>query len=292
MATQKNMSAITLVECPRDAMQGLQRFIPTDQKVRYLNSLLEVGFDILDFGSFVSPKAVPQMRDTEEVLSRIDWKRYRTELLGIVAGKRGIEQACGLDGVVHIGFPFSISETFQQNNTRKSREESMQTVSELLEQTAKYKKKEVVYLSMGFGNPYGDDWSLALVEDWCGRLIEAGVSVISLADTVGQATPERIGAVYDSVTSAFPNTYFGIHLHTRYDNWREKMDAAWTAGCRRYDGAIKGFGGCPFAKDELVGNLPTEKILSFCTEKDIGHQVDIHRFQSVYNMASEIFPRH
>ena len=292
MATQTDMSKITLVECPRDAMQGLQSFIPTEQKVRYLNSLLEVGFDIVDFGSFVSPKAVPQMRDTEEVLSQVDWARTQTELLAIVAGRRGIEQACGLEGVVHIGFPFSISETFQQNNTRKSREESMQTVRELLDLSVKHEKKEVVYLSMGFGNPYGDDWSLALVEDWCGRLIDAGVSVISLADTVGHAAPERIETVFSSVSSAFQNTEFGIHLHTRYDNWRGKMEAAWAAGGRRYDGAIKGFGGCPFAKDELVGNLPTEKILSFCTEQEISHPVDIHRFQSVYNMVSEIFPRH
>lgn len=292
MATSDQINSMTIVECPRDAMQGLDHFIPTELKIRYLNSLLEVGFDILDFGSFVSPKAIPQMRDTREVLDSIDWRSSKTELLGIVAGRRGIDDSAPLEGVKHLGFPFSISETFQKRNTQKSIIESFDTVNHLLEKTDQYDKNAVLYLSMGFGNPYEDDWSLSLVEDWCGKLIEEGVKVISLSDTVGQASPERFAEVYTAVTQLFPTTTFGIHMHTRYDNWRDKVESAWNAGCRRFDGAIKGFGGCPFAEDVLVGNLPTEKILSFCTEKDIKHSVNIHRFQSAYNQASEIFVAH
>lgn len=283
------MNQMKIVECPRDAMQGMERFIPTELKIRYLNSLLEVGFNILDFGSFVSSKAIPQMADTREVLSQLNWQASKTELLAIVAGKRGIEEAASLEGIRYLGFPFSISETFQQRNTRKSIEDSFETVRFLLEEVDRQNKKAVIYLSMGFGNPYGDPWSLTLVEDWCGRLIEEGAEVISLSDTVGQAVPQRFAEVYTTCAKWYPSTEFGIHMHTRYDNWRDKVDAAWEAGCRRFDGAIKGFGGCPFAEDELVGNLPTEKLLSFCTEKGIDHSVDIHRFQSAYNQASEIF---
>lgn len=283
------MNQMKIVECPRDAMQGMERFIPTDIKVRYLNSLLEVGFDILDFGSFVSAKVIPQMADTREVLTQLNWAASKTELLAIVAGKRGIEEAASLEGIRYLGFPFSMSETFQQRNTRKSIEDSFDTVRFLLEEVDRQGKRAVIYLSMGFGNPYGDPWSLSLVEDWCGRLIDEGAEVISLSDTVGQAAPQRFAEVYTACAKWYPATEFGIHMHTRYDNWRDKVDAAWEVGCRRFDGAIKGFGGCPFAEDELVGNLPTEKLLSFCTEKGIQNSVDIHRFQSAYNQASEIF---
>lgn len=292
MATQEKIEKMTIVECPRDAMQGLSQFIPTKDKISYLNSLLEVGFDILDFGSFVSAKAIPQLADTIEVLENLNWEESSTELLGIVAGRRGISEAAPLKAVKHLGFPFSISETFQKRNTQKTIEDSFGTVQFLLEKIDKHNKEAVLYLSMGFGNPYEDPWSISLVEDWCGKLIENGVKLISLSDTVGQAEPKRFEEVYLAVKKLFPETEFGIHMHTRYDNWRDKMESAWNAGCRRFDGAIKGFGGCPFAEDVLVGNLPTEKILSFCTEKNIENSVNIHRFQSAYNQASEIFSAH
>lgn len=290
MATQNDrLNTLTIVECPRDAMQGLDKFIPTPLKIRYLNALLEVGFDYLDFGSFVSPKAVPQMADTKEVLAGLNWEESKTELLGIVAGKRGIADALEHQGVRHLGFPFSISPTFQMRNAKKSIQDSFDVVKYLLDACESNDRKAVVYLSMGFGNPYDDDWSLDLVEDWCGKLIEIGVQLISLSDTVGKADPTTLNEVYTRVEKSFADTEFGMHLHTRYDNWKEKVDSAWRAGCRRFDGAMKGFGGCPFAKDELVGNLPTEKIISFCTEKKIHHNINLHRFQSAYNMSADVF---
>lgn len=264
------MNKPILVECPRDAMQGLKPFIPTDQKARYLNQLLKVGFDVLDFGSFVSPKAIPQLRDTAEVLNKLNLSSTQTKLLAIIANKRGAEDAVSFDEIQYLGYPFSISETFQQRNTKATIEESLIRVEEIQNVCEKKGKKMVVYISMGFGNPYGDPYSPEIAIQWSEKLVtQLGIEIISLADTIGVSNPENIKGLFSALIPALPSVTFGAHLHTTPETWREKVSAAWEAGCYRFDGALKGFGGCPMAEDELVGNMPMEKIVQFFEEQGV-----------------------
>ena len=283
------MSSVKIIECPRDAMQGIKSFIPTELKVRYLQALLSCGFDALDFGSFVSPRAIPQMADTAQVLNGLDLSETKTKLLAIVANLRGAESALGFEAIEFIGYPFSISENFQMRNTHKTIDESMVVLSDILSLANEHGVKVVTYLSMGFGNPYGDPWSPEIVAQWTETLVGMGCKIISLSDTVGAASPEVISELFNGVIPQFPEVEFGAHLHTAPHSWREKVDAAYRAGCRRFDGAIQGFGGCPMAKDELTGNMPTEKLLSYCAQQKIDHGVHLARFESAFNKASDIF---
>ena len=283
------MSSVKIIECPRDAMQGIKSFIPTELKVRYLQALLGCGFDTLDFGSFVSPRAIPQMADTAQVLNGLDLSETKTKLLAIVANLRGAESTLGFEAIEFIGYPFSISENFQMRNTHKTIEESMVVLSDILSLANEHGVKVVTYLSMGFGNPYGDPWSPEIVAQWTETLVGMGCKIISLSDTVGAASPEVISELFNRVIPQFPEVEFGAHLHTAPHSWREKVDAAYRAGCRRFDGAIQGFGGCPMAKDELTGNMPTEKLLSYCAQQQIDHGVHLARFESAFNKASDIF---
>ena len=283
------MSSVKIIECPRDAMQGIKSFIPTELKVRYLQALLGCGFDTLDFGSFVSPRAIPQMADTAQVLTGLDLSETKTKLLAIVANLRGAESALGFETIEFIGYPFSISENFQMRNTHKTIDESMVVLSDILSLANDHGVKVVTYLSMGFGNPYGDPWSPEIVAQWTETLVGMGCKIISLSDTVGAASPEVISELFHGVIPQFPEVEFGAHLHTAPHSWREKVDAAYRAGCRRFDGAIQGFGGCPMAKDELTGNMPTEKLLSYCAQQKIDHGVHMARFESAFNKASDIF---
>ncbi|MBI1316883.1 hydroxymethylglutaryl-CoA lyase [bacterium] len=280
------------VECPRDAMQGIETFIPTDAKVAYLNQLLQVGFDVLDFGSFVSAKAVPQLRDTAEVARRLDLGNSSTELLAIVGNERGAQEAMEFDIIRHLGFPFGVSEEFQRRNLGTTKEASWTLVQQLLDRCATGNKHLVVYLSMAFGNPYGEEWSEERIAEDVGRLAELGVDWISLSDTVGIAPPERIGGFFSRVRQAFPDLELGVHLHARPENTHAKLQAAWDAGCRRFDAAMLGLGGCPFAEDELLGNISTEKLLSFAEVVQARHTVEIHRFQYAHNKALDTFPTH
>jgi len=283
------MSSVKIIECPRDAMQGIKCFIPTQEKTRYLQALLSCGFDTLDFGSFVSSRAIPQMSDTADVLRGLDLNMTNTKLLAIVANLRGAEKALEYSVIDYIGFPFSISENFQMRNTHKTIEQSMKVLADILALTSSNGISVVTYLSMGFGNPYGDPWSPKIVADWTQTIVEMGSKVISLSDTIGAATPDIIGELFSTLIPMFPKVEFGAHLHTSSHQWYEKVHAAFTAGCRRFDGAIQGFGGCPMAKDELTGNMPTEKLLSYCTENKINHGIDTPRFESAFNKASQIF---
>lgn len=279
-----------IVECPRDAMQGLAEFIPTEKKADYLNMLLQVGFDTLDFGSFVSPKAIPQMRDTAEVLSQLQLDDTNTKLLAIVANQRGADDACQFEEIQYLGYPFSVSETFQQRNTNKSIEQSLKLVEEMQSMCVNHDKELVVYLSMAFGNPYGEDWSEEIVAQWGEQLAELGVKTLALSDTIGVSNPANISRLFSTLIPEFPGVEWGAHLHTTPDSWREKVEAAYTSGCRRFDSAIKGLGGCPMAKDDLVGNMPTEKLLSFTQEKRIKTGVKTLAFESAYNKAIDTFP--
>ena len=279
---------VKIIECPRDAMQGIKAFIPTDQKVQYIQSLLRVGFDTIDFGSFVSPKAIPQMVDTAEVLSKLDLSKTTSKLLAIIANIRGAEDACKHSEIDYLGYPFSISENFQMRNTHKTIAQSVETLNEILNIADKANKEVVVYISMGFGNPYGDPWNVEIVGEWTEKLAKMGVKILSLSDTVGTSNPENITYLFSNLIPKYPNVEFGAHLHTTPSTWFEKVDAAYKAGCNRFDGAIQGFGGCPMAKDELVGNMPTEKLLSyFTTHKANG--LNALSFESAYNEASKIF---
>ncbi|RYD91713.1 MAG: hydroxymethylglutaryl-CoA lyase [Sphingobacteriales bacterium] len=280
---------IRLVECPRDAMQGWKTFIPTAKKIEYLNTLLRVGFDTLDFGSFVSPKAIPQMADTAEVLPKLQLDGTRSSLLAIVANVRGAESALSFAPVRYLGFPFSVSETFQQRNSNASIAEGLERVREIQQLCTTSGKELVVYISMGFGNPYGDPWSEEVVLEWVRTIVNLGVPVISLADTVGLASPEQISRITGYLVKALPGTEIGVHLHASADGWREKVAAAYDAGCRRFDGALKGIGGCPMADDELVGNMNTEWLLDFFSEK--GHDLGLDRtaLEEALQLANEIF---
>lgn len=283
------MGNIKIIECPRDAMQGIRTFIPTDLKVTYLQALLRVGFDTIDFGSFVSPKAIPQMQDTAEVLSRLDLSNTSSRLLAIVANTQGAESASKHPEIGFLGFPFSISENFQMRNTHKTIAESLVTLQEILNIADAGNKQVVAYLSMGFGNPYGDPWNVDIVAKWTETLANMGVKILSLSDTIGSSTPDVIDYLFANLIPAYPKIEFGAHLHTVPDKWFEKVDAAYKAGCRRFDGAIQGFGGCPMAKDELTGNMPTEKLLSYFTSTKANTGLNPMSFESAYNEATKIF---
>jgi hydroxymethylglutaryl-CoA lyase len=283
------MNKIKIIECPRDAMQGIKPFIPTERKVDYIQSLLRVGFDTIDFGSFVSPKAIPQMVDTAEVLAQLDLSQTTSKLLAIIANTQGAEMASVHKKIQYLGFPFSISENFQMRNTHKTIAESLITLQEILEIADKTNKEVVTYISMGFGNPYGDPWNVDVVGEWTEKLATMGVKILSLSDTIGSSTPEVISYLFSNLIPKYPNIEFGAHLHTTPDKWFEKIDAAYQAGCRRYDGAIQGFGGCPMAKDDLTGNMPTEKMLSYFTQQKADTNTSPMSFESAYNVASRLF---
>ena len=283
---------IKLVECPRDAMQGLKTFIPTEQKVAYLNQLLRVGFDTIDFGSFVSPKAIPQMRDTAEVLKELDLSGTKSGLLAIVANLRGAQDACVFEEIAYLGYPFSISETFQLRNTNATIEESLERVADIQNLCLGAGKKLVIYISMGFGNPYGDEWNAEIVQKWVDRMVDMGVRIMQLSDTIGVSTPENIRYLFGNLLPLYPAVEIGAHLHTEPHNWREKVAAAYESGCRRFDGAIKGYGGCPMAKDDLTGNMPTENMIAYFLEQAENLHLDADSFEKAMQTAQQIFPFH
>ncbi len=283
---------IKLIECPRDAMQGIKEWIPTNKKVQYLQSLLRCGFDTIDFGSFVSPKAIPQMADTAQVLEQLDLSDTQSKLLAIVANVRGARDAAQYQQIAYLGYPFSISENFQMRNTHKTIAESVVVLQEILDIADKSNKKVVAYLSMGFGNPYGDPWNVDIVGEWTEKLSTMGVTILSLSDTVGSSTPDIITYLYANLIPRYPEIEFGAHLHTTPTSWFEKVDAAYKAGCRRFDGAIQGFGGCPMAKDELTGNMPTEQLVSYFNSVHAQTNMKSMSFESAYNEASKIFDQY
>jgi hydroxymethylglutaryl-CoA lyase len=280
---------IKLVECPRDAMQGLHDFIPTTLKAAYINLLLQVGFDTIDFGSFVSPKAIPQLRDTADVLAQLDLSNTNTKLLAIVANLRGVEDAVKHKPISYLGFPFSISETFQQRNTNSSIVQSLNTVEEMLNICDRNNKTAVVYLSMGFGNPYGDEWNVEIVEKWAEELVNRGVKILSLADTTGVSTPEKIQTILPVLIDKFNQTEIGIHLHSTPFTRLEKIDAAYDAGCKRFDSALKGFGGCPMATDDLTGNMATEDLISFLQNKGEDLNLNMDKWNDAMLLSSKVF---
>ncbi len=278
-----------IIECPRDAMQGYSHFIDTETKISYINSLLKVGFDTIDVGSFVSPKVIPQMRDTETVLKNIDLTGSRSKLLTIIANTKGAEMAVAHESVTYLGFPFSISETFQIRNTNSTIAQSFENVKYINSLCRDTGKELVIYISMGFGNPYGDKWNTDVVDEWTDKMADLGIKIISLSDTVGVATPDSIAYLFSHLINKYPEIEFGAHLHTRKDNWREKVQTAWDNGCKRFDGAINGFGGCPMADDELVGNMPTEFLLQFAKENNITTNLNIEAFEKAMLEASKVF---
>jgi len=284
------MNKVKIIECPRDAMQGIKtHFISTNAKARYINSLLNVGFDTIDFGSFVSPKAIPQMRDTAAVLSKLDLSQTQSKLLAIIANIRGANDASQFEEISYLGYPFSISENFQMRNTHKTIHQSIKELEEILSIASKNNKEVVAYLSMGFGNPYGDPWNINIVGEWTEKLSNMGVNIISLSDTIGSSTPAVITYLFSNLISNYPKIEFGAHLHTTPNSWHEKVNAAFNAGCKRFDGAIKGYGGCPMAKDELTGNMPTEKLISYFTAQKVVTGIKPMSFESAYNQALKIF---
>ena len=286
------MQNVKIIECPRDAMQGVRDWIPTKEKAQFIQSLLDCGFDTIDFGSFVSPKAIPQMKDTSELLSLLDVSSTESQLLAIVANIRGAKDAVMYDQIDYLGYPFSISENFQMRNTHKTIAQSIETLKEILNLADSKNKKVVAYLSMGFGNPYGDPWSIDIVEEWTEKLSNMGVKILSLSDTVGSSTPEIITYLFSELITKYPSIEFGAHLHTTTTKWKEKVSAAYLAGCRRFDGAIQGFGGCPMAKDDLTGNMPTEKILSYFAAEKVNTNVNSISFENAYKEASKIFNKY
>ena len=278
---------ITLIECPRDAMQGWPSFIPTDKKIAYLNALLQVGFDTLDFGSFVSPKAIPQLADTATVLKGLELTS--TKLLAIIANVRGAQEAAAFDEITYLGFPFSVSETFQLRNTNSTIEQSLQRVEEIQRICVQTGKQLVIYISMGFGNPYGDPYSEEIVFDWVNKITGLGISIISLADTVGLATPKQVFSITGYLVNKLPQHQIGVHLHSSPNNREAKIEAAWRAGCRRFDGALKGIGGCPMANDELVGNIDTEWLISYLEQYESLKGLNKTALAKSVNLANEIF---
>lgn len=285
------MSSLKIIECPRDAMQGLHDFIPTDHKIKYINQLLKVGYDTIDFGSFVSPKAIPQMADTAQVLAGLDLTDTSTKLLAIVANLRGAEEAVKHESISFIGFPFSISETFQLRNTNTTMAESFDTVKAIADLSLKYDKQFVVYISMGFGNPYGDIWNAEICIEWIDKIRDTGVKIFSLSDTVGVASPDSISYIFKKLIPQYPDLEFGAHLHTQPNNWQAKVHAAYQFGCRRFDAAIRGYGGCPMAKDDLTGNMPTENLISYAQDHGIDTDINISEFITSMVVANEIFPK-
>ena len=281
--------AIKIIECPRDAMQGLHRFIPTQTKIDYINQLLKVGFDTIDFGSFVSPKAIPQMADTKEVLAGLNLAQTNTKLLAIIANLKGAEMAVQYPEIKYLGFPFSISETFQQRNTNSSIAESLETVKVIQQLCVSNHKELVVYISMGFGNPYGDDWNTEIVEKWVKEMDQLGIKIISLSDTIGIANPETIAYLFKHLIPTFPNIEFGAHLHSTPNTWQEKIAAAYENGCKRFDGAMKGFGGCPMATDDLTGNMPTENMFSYFKNLNLETSLNEVEFTHSLLLANQVF---
>lgn len=279
-----------IVECPRDAMQGIHDFISTEKKVAYINSILKCGFDTVDFGSFVSPKAIPQMRDTAQVLDQLDLSDTKSKLLAIVANVRGAEDAVEFQEISYLGFPFSISETFQQRNANSSIAESLIRVEEINDLCVRNKKELVVYISMAFGNPYGDEWSSDVAIGWTKRLAQLGIRIIALSDTIGVSNPENIKLLFSKLISEFPGVEIGAHLHTTPDTWEEKVLAAYLAGCKRFDSAIKGYGGCPMAMDKLTGNMPTENLLHFFKKQNVNTGIDDLAFNEAMLLSGNTFP--
>jgi len=284
-----NHSSIKLIECPRDAMQGWKTFIPTEKKIEYINSLLKVGFDTIDFGSFVSPKAIPQMADTGKVIGNLELGSSKSKLLAIIANVRGAEEASIYDEISYLGFPFSVSQTFQQRNTNSSIEQSLGRVEEIQNLCIKTGKQLVIYISMGFGNPYGDRYSEEIVFEWVNKLVAMDISIISLADTVGVATPEQVYDMTEYLVDSLPGTEIGVHLHSRPDIWQEKLEAAVKAGCKRFDGALKGIGGCPMADDELVGNMNSESMINYFEEQGLLQGLNKKALNESLQIASNIF---
>lgn len=283
------MDEIKIIECPRDAMQGIKTFIPTEKKIQYIQALLRCGFDTIDFGSFVSPKAIPQMADTPQVLAGLDLSNTKSKLLAIIANTRGAQDASQYSEIHYLGYPFSISENFQMRNTHKTIAESVATLGEILEIADATKKEVVAYLSMGFGNPYGDPWNVEIVGEWTEKLSGMGVKILSLSDTIGSSTPDVIDYLFSNLIPRYPKIEFGAHLHTTPASWHEKVNAAYNAGCKRFDGAIQGFGGCPMAKDELTGNMPTERLVSYFNSQKCETNIKMTSFESSYNEATKIF---
>jgi hydroxymethylglutaryl-CoA lyase len=284
-----NKVPIKLIECPRDAMQGWKNFIPAEKKIEYINSLLKVGFDTIDFGSFVSAKAIPQMADTKEVIGNLELGIRDTKLLAIVANLRGAEEASVFDQITYLGFPFSVSETFQQRNTNSSIGESLKTVEEIQNLCFNKNKKLVIYISMAFGNPYNDLYDEDIVFNWVEKLMELDIEIISLADTVGVATPEQVYDMTSYLIESLPSTEIGVHLHSTSENWHQKLEAALKAGCKRFDGALKGIGGCPMANDELVGNMNTEWMISYFEKNNIATSLNKEALRESLRIAGEIF---
>jgi hydroxymethylglutaryl-CoA lyase len=280
---------LKLIECPRDAMQGIHDFIDTDLKADYINSLLQVGFDTIDFGSFVSPKAIPQMKDTAEVLSKLDLDNTESKLLAIVANMRGANDASQFSEIKYLGYPFSISETFQLRNTNATIEESLERVMQIQDLCGKTDKELVIYISMGFGNPYGDEWNVEICQKWVDRLAEIGISIMALSDTIGVANPGSISYLFSNLIPSFSNVEFGAHLHTRPDAWENKIIAAYDSGCRRFDSTISGYGGCPMAKDDLTGNMPTENLLYYFDKNKIESGIDQSAFIRSLAISNKVF---
>lgn len=282
------MNQIKIIECPRDAMQGIKKWIPTRHKISYLQSLLNVGFDTLDCGSFVSPKVIPQLKDTADVIKGLDLSSTKTKLSVIVANLRGAEEACKFDQINYLGFPFSISENFQIRNTNKSIDESFEVVRCIAKKASNSNKELVVYLSMGFGNPYGDPWGQEILCYWCEKLEDLGINKIILSDTIGSAKTEDISSIFKILIPKFKKIDFGAHLHTTMDRWSDKINAAFSSGCKSFDGVINGFGGCPMASSDLVGNMPTEKLITYFTSQNINLQLNTLNFESSFNLALKI----
>ncbi|WP_035337203.1 hydroxymethylglutaryl-CoA lyase [Dokdonia sp. PRO95] len=283
---------VKIIECPRDAMQGIKDWIPTESKVQYIQSLLRCGFDTIDVGSFVSPKAIPQMKDSAEVLHSLDLSKTDSKLLSIVANLRGAQDAVQHEMVDYLGYPFSISENFQMRNTHKTIAQSVDLLKDIIELADSKDKELVVYISMGFGNPYGDPWNVDIVGEWAEKLSSMGVKILSLSDTVGTSDAETIDYLFSNLIKRYPKVEFGAHLHTTPTTWHEKVDAAYKAGCRRFDGAIQGFGGCPMAADDLTGNMPTEKLVSYFASVKADDNVNAMSFESSYNEALKIFQKY
>lgn len=281
---------IKLIECPRDAMQGIKTFIPTTTKAAYINQLLKVGFDTIDFGSFVSPKAIPQMRDTAEVLERLDMDQTTSKLLAIVANSRGASDAAQFEKISYLGYPFSISETFQLRNTNATIAESLDRVKAVQDICLQSNKQMVVYISMGFGNPYGDPWTVETVQRWVDELYSLGITILQLSDTIGVARPDSIEYLFSHLIPAYPEIEFGAHFHTTPQKWKEKVETAYQNGCNRFDGAIRGFGGCPMAKDDLTGNMPMENMVYYFDDHNVLDNLDLDAFRTAYDMAQEVFP--
>ncbi|WP_405225079.1 hydroxymethylglutaryl-CoA lyase [Dokdonia sp. Asnod1-B02] len=283
---------VKIIECPRDAMQGIKDWIPTESKVQYIQSLLRCGFDTIDVGSFVSPKAIPQMKDSAEVLHSLDLSKTDSKLLSIVANLRGAQDAVQHEMVDYLGYPFSISENFQMRNTHKTIAQSVDLLKDIIELASSKDKELVVYISMGFGNPYGDPWNVDIVGEWAEKLSSMGVKILSLSDTVGTSDAETIDYLFSNLIKRYPEVEFGAHLHTTPTTWHEKVDAAYKAGCRRFDGAIQGFGGCPMAADDLTGNMPTEKLISYFASVKANDNVNAMSFESSYNEALKVFQKY